>query len=139
MRGIVSLYTGGADQATGDINRAAEFAPNLIPAVLWQQVVSGRKSQLVAFAARTDLTPWPGPLVRLMLGEVSLDNLLAGADDLSATQRTRNICQGSFWAGELKLLEGARDQAKGLIERAAATCPQTFIEWFAANAELKTL
>jgi lipoprotein NlpI len=137
LRGIASHYLGDGRQALSDANKGAELSPNLVTAALWLEIIGGRKAELAAFAARADLTAWPGPVVKMMLGETTLEALLAAAEGLSPNQKTRNTCQASFYAGQLRMLEGARDEARGLFEMASTVCPQGFIEWFAANAELK--
>jgi lipoprotein NlpI len=139
LRGIASLYA--ADEATAlkDINLAAQLAPNQAVAALWVTIVSGRKSQLTAFAARAGTVAWPGPVVSLFLGQTTLEALLADADTQADRARARQVCQANFYAAELKLLEDAPQEAAPLLERAARDCPPTFLEWFAANAELKGL
>jgi tetratricopeptide (TPR) repeat protein len=45
----------------------------------------------------------------------------------------------AIFAGELALMNGGRDDAKGLFRLAAAECPHNFLQWSAATAELRAL
>jgi len=139
LRGIAALYTGDEMTALKDINLSAQLAPNQALPALWVAIVSGRTSQLTAFAARAGTVAWPGPVVDLFLGQATPEALLAAADAQAGPGRARQICQANFYAGQLKLLEDAAQEAVPLLERAASDCPPTLLEWFAAKAELKGL
>ena len=65
--------------------------------------------------------------------------VLAAADDPDATRKKRRVCLANFYNAELSFTKGLKDQATRLYRLAASDCPHSFIEWDAANAELKAL
>jgi lipoprotein NlpI len=110
--------------------------------VLWLDIVRKRQnlpSQLAEATTQLDMAKWPAPVVRLFLGQLTLEAVLAAADDSNARTKKGRFCEANFYAGELSLEQGAKDDGMRLIRRAAEVCPKTFTEWSAANAELKAL
>jgi lipoprotein NlpI len=61
------------------------------------------------------------------------------ADDPDANTKKGQVCEANFYGGELALQHGAKEEAAQLFQSATANCPQTFLEWSAAGAELKAL
>jgi lipoprotein NlpI len=86
-----------------------------------------------------DMSKWPAPLVRLYLGELTPEAVLAAADDPDAATKKGRLCEANFYGGELVLQRGAKDEAKRLLQLAATNCPKSFIEYEDANAQLKAL
>ena len=86
-----------------------------------------------------DMTKWPAPVIRMFLGQMTPAAVLAAADDPDATKKKGQVCEANFYSGELALRQGAKDEATRLFRLAASDCPKDFIEWPAANAELKSL
>lgn len=86
-----------------------------------------------------DMSKWPAPLIRLYLGELTPDAVLAAADDPDATAKKGRVCEANFYGGELVLQRGAKEEARRLLQLAAADCPRSFIEYDDANAQLKAL
>jgi lipoprotein NlpI len=82
---------------------------------------------------------WPGPLVRLFLGEITLATVLAAADDRDPTKKREQVCEANFHGGQLALITGEKDQATRLFRLAADECPEYFIELEGAKAELRAL
>jgi lipoprotein NlpI len=75
----------------------------------------------------------------MYLGQMTPEAVLVAAGNANADTKRRQICEANFFSGELALQRGAKDEAIQLLRLAANDCPKTFIEWRAANAELKTL
>ena len=88
---------------------------------------------------KIDMTAWPAPVIRLFLGEMTSDAVLAAADDPNAAKKKGQLCVANFYSGELALRQGAKDEAARLFKIAVSDCPKTFIEWDAAKSELKGL
>jgi lipoprotein NlpI len=104
--------------------------------------VSKRSSvarRLTEATAQIDMTKWPAPVIRLYLGQMTPQAVLASADDPDATTKKGHACEANFYNGELDLQRGAKDEATRLFRLATADCPKSFTEWSAANAELKAL
>ena len=85
------------------------------------------------------MTKWPAPAVRLFLGQLTPEAVLAAADDPDPKTKNGQVCEANFYTGELALSKGATDDASRLFQLAVDGCPKTFIEWSAASLELKTL
>jgi lipoprotein NlpI len=141
-RGRLNLYAGSVDKALADLNQASALAPKYAYAALWLDIVSQRNnlpSHLPQTSSQLDMTAWPAPVIRLFVGQMTPGALLAAADDPDATTRKGQVCEANFYIGELSLLKGSKDEATRLFRLAASDCPHGFIEWDAANAELKAL
>ena len=141
-RGIVYLYGGLLDKARADFRQAAELAPKDPYCVLWLEIAerrSGVPGHLAEASRQLTLTAWPGPLVRLFLGETSLAATLAAAHVADATRGRRKACDANLYGAELAILQGRNDEALELYRLAAGECPNDFIEWTAANAALREL
>ena len=141
-RGVVRL---GADMLPGaveDFNRSSELNPKRLYTRLWLEIArkrNGQPGQLAESAGQLDMGKWPAPLIRLFLGDETLDAVLVAADDPGVTKKKGQICEANFYAGELALTQGATEEAIRLLHLAADGCPRTFVEWPAANAELHRL
>jgi lipoprotein NlpI len=142
IRGLLDLYAGLVDKAVADLKQASALAPNDAYAALWLDIVGERNnlpSRLSQTSSQLDMTAWPGPVVRLFMGQMRSDALLTAADDPNATTKKSQVCEANFYTGELSLMKGAKDEAARLFRLAASGCPRGFTEWNAANAELKAL
>src|SRR6516164_1069456 len=141
-RGVANLYAGSLSKALADLNQASELKPKDAYTALWLDVVNKRSnlpSHLPQVIAQLDMTRWPAPVIRLFLGQMTPDAALAAADDPNAMIKQRRVCEASFFSGELRLMQGTKENAAHLFRLAATDCPKTLIVWSAANAELKAL
>jgi lipoprotein NlpI len=85
------------------------------------------------------MTKWPAPIIRLFLGQLKPEAVLLAAADSDAHTKKGQVCEANFYSGELMLQQGNKDDATRLFRLAVADCPKRFVEWEAANAELKAL
>jgi lipoprotein NlpI len=141
-RGLAHLYNGALPKALADINQASALAPKDAYNALWVDIVGQRNnlpSRLPQTSSQVDMTTWPAPVVRLFMGQMTAEAALAAADDPDATKKKGQVCEANFYIGELLLLKGSKDEATRPFRLAASDCPHSFIEWNAANAELKAL
>jgi lipoprotein NlpI len=141
-RGIAQLYLGALPKALSDVNQAAELEPKDAIMAIWLDIVGKRSklpSRLSEIVGKIDMTKWPGPLVRLYLGQLTSEAVLAAADDPDGETKKRQVCQANFYGGELALQAEAKDDATRLFRLAAAGCSPATIQWSAANAELRAL
>ena len=82
---------------------------------------------------------WPAPIVKFYLGDMTLQALRAAADDPNVVKRKGQVCEANFYAAELALANGKKDDAAELLRSSADDCPRSFIEWPAAVAELRAV
>src|SRR5262245_7919320 len=141
-RGVTYLYSGDAAKALADVNQASELDPKDAYVALWMDIVGQRNavaSRLEQTIAKLDMTKWPGPVLRLLLGQLTPAAVLAAADNPDARRKNNWICEANFYSGIAALRTGSKDDAAKLYRSAADACPRDSIEWYAAHAELKQL
>jgi lipoprotein NlpI len=141
-RGVADLYAGALPKALADFNQSNALSPKFAYAALWLDIADKRsdlQSQLLEASKQIDMTNWPAPVIRLYLGQMTPESVLAAADDPDVKTKKGHVCEANFYAGELSLQEGKKNEATRLFRLAAESCPKEYIPWFAANAELKAL
>jgi lipoprotein NlpI len=141
-RGRADMYAGMLPEALADLNQASELNPRHPYVALWLDIVNKRSnlpSRLAAAAKQINMTWWPAPVIRLYLGQLTPEALLAAADDANPRAKRARLCEANFYTGELALQQGNADKAKRLFALAAADCPKDFDAYAGATAELKVL
>jgi lipoprotein NlpI len=141
-RGRAYLYGGSLAKAQSNFKQASDLNPNDAYIALWLDITERRNnipSHLSQSATQLDMKAWPAMVVRLFLGEMTPSAVLAAADDKDPKTKQGQECEANFYSGELALIQGAKDEAIRLFRLAASDCPKGFIEWGAANLELKAL
>jgi len=141
-RGLLSLDAGELPKALADINQASALNPKDPYTALWLEIVNKRSrlpSGLAEATAQIDMTKWPAPVVRLYLGQMTPEAVLAAAADLDASKRKSQVCEANFFSGELALQQGKRDEAIRLLRIAYEGCPNDSFPLTAAKDELKGL
>ena len=95
-----------------DVVQASELDQKDAYNALWVDIVGQRnnlESRLSQVLNKIDMTSWPGPVVRLFLGQLTPAAVLAAADDPDAVKKKGQICEANFYSGELALRGKARD------------------------------
>ena len=137
------FYRGDIEQALADLARSHALDPEDADTALWLEVVqrrAGRPGELAKSARKLEMTEWPAPIVRLLLGQSTLADTLAEAErEPDAFARKSKICQVEFYAGELALLRDDKSAALPQFEGALSDCSPRLVEWAAAKLELATL
>ena len=141
-RGIASLYIGSLTKAVANFNQSSELDAKYPYTAIWLDIVNKRSnlpSRLAQAMMQIDMTKWPGPVIRLYLGQLTPAAVLAAADDPDANTKRGQVCEANFYSGEAALQQGATKEAARLFRLAAVGCPKSFVEYSAANTELKAL
>jgi lipoprotein NlpI len=136
------LYGGSLANAQADFKQAVGLDAKDAYTLLWLDLVERRNnlpSRLKQLSAQLEMAKWPGPVVRLLMGELPPQQTLDAAEHADPRIRNEQVCEANFYTGQLALLEARKHEAVRLFRLAAADCPHTFIEWEAARAELKLL
>jgi lipoprotein NlpI len=142
LRGLMRFETGALAKSLDDLNQSSAVDPKDPYTALWIDILGKRQnlpSRLAEATPQLDMTKWPAPIIRLFLGEMTSEAMLAAADDPDAKKKKGQVCEANFYAGELALQQGAKEDAGRLFRLAAADCSHAFLEWSAANSELKGL
>jgi tetratricopeptide (TPR) repeat protein len=141
-RGIANFYAGTLAQANADLSKASELDPEYAYYALWIHIIDKRgnmASRLLQAISHVNMMKWPAPVIRLFLGQTTPVEVLAAAASPDAKTRMGQVCEATFYSGELALQQGAREDASRLFRLAAADCPREFVEGSAASAELNAL
>jgi tetratricopeptide (TPR) repeat protein len=141
-RGRLNLFIGALPKALADLNQASELNPKNAYASLWLDIANRRSnlpSRLPEAMKQIDMTKWPAPVIRLYLGQLTPEAVLAAADDPDSETKKGQECETNFYTGELALQRGDKDGATRLFRLATAGCPKSFIEYDGAVAEIKAL
>jgi lipoprotein NlpI len=141
-RGRLNLFIGALPKALADLNQASELSPKYAYAALWLDIANERSnlpSRLPEAMQRIDMAKWPGPVIRLYLGQLTPEAVLAAAADPDSETQKGQVCEANFYTGELALQRADKDGATRLFRLATAGCPKSFIEYDSAVAEIKAL
>jgi tetratricopeptide (TPR) repeat protein len=141
-RGLLSLDAGELPKALADIKQASALNPNDPYTALWLDIANKRSklpSSLAQATAQIDMAKWPAPIIRLYLGQMTPEAVLAAAADLDASKHKSQVCEANFFTGELALQQGKKDEATRLFRIAHEACPNDSFQLVAANDELKAL
>jgi|RhiMethySRZTD1v2_1073278.scaffolds.fasta_scaffold33586_4 tetratricopeptide (TPR) repeat protein len=141
-RGVANLYSGSAPKALADLRQAHELHAVQPYTALWLDIVSKRAnlaSPLAQAIENVDMTQWPAPVVRMFLGELTAEAVLAAANHPQAQVRSEQVCEANFYIGALALQQRRKDEAIRRFRAAAGGCNKGLIEAAAANAELRAL
>jgi tetratricopeptide (TPR) repeat protein len=141
-RALHHWRAGSPSKSLTDLDQAARLNPQNAYVALWREFVARRNEQpshLADAATQIEMTKWPAPLIKLFLGELKPDQVLAAIDDSDPNRKKVQLCGSHFFAAELALERGSKDEARRLFELAGADCAKTRIESWAADVELKAL
>ena len=141
-RARLSFVLGDLEKSLPDFQRATELEPKSAYKALWLEIVNrrvNRPSQLSKSQSTIDMTVWPAPLIRLYLGDATLNDVIEKAKDPDEKKSREQLCEAHFYGGEWELQRGAKDDAIRLLRLASQKCPANFMEFGSARAELKAL
>jgi lipoprotein NlpI len=141
-RGRLYFYGKSVALAEADFRKGNQLNPKYAYGALWLGLAERRNdvpNHLAQAATQLDMTAWPAPVVRLLLGEMTPNAALDAAQNADARTMKGQVCEANFFSGELALLQGKRDEAIRLFRLAAGDCPPNFVESVGAHAELREL
>jgi tetratricopeptide (TPR) repeat protein len=96
--------------------------------------------QLARVAAVTDLSKWPGPLLKLDMGQMTADEVLVAALGTGSDREKKwKACEANYFTGEDALLHKQRATALKRLKAAEDGCPKGELDYGAALAELKRI
>jgi lipoprotein NlpI len=142
MCAMAQLQAGSPGQAIAYLDQSRELDPKEPYDAIWREIAGWRNNApatLPEATAKLDMTKWPGPVIRLMLGTMTADEVHGAADDPDPIKKKGQICEANFFTAEFALRHGVKEEARRLFRLALADCPPTFVEAQAAAAELKAL
>ncbi len=148
LRGLAQLYAGQPRPAADDLATAVRLAPGEALGVIWLHVARVRADQqdtqeFRVNVARVDRQEWPGPLVEVLIGGKTVEQVgdIAASSEGEKTRRER-VCEAQVYFGLLQLAAGDKGEARKLFSAAVADCPAgtaEAAELAVAKLELKRL
>ncbi len=90
-------------------------------------------------APKLDLASWPGPIMRLFLGQVAPEEVFAAAKQGEAAAQRDHLCEADFFVAEWQLAKSDAASAKSLLNEAAAVCRDELPESQISRIELGRL
>jgi tetratricopeptide (TPR) repeat protein len=146
-RGDAYLFQSNVTEAIVNFKDAISAAPSsrtTIFAALMLHVAMKRQGhddaqQLASVAAATNLSKWPGPVLKLDLGQVTADEVMVAAANADADLQKFQICEANYFTGEDALFHGQRTTALARFKAAREGCPKGDTEYGAALLELKRM
>jgi tetratricopeptide (TPR) repeat protein len=144
-RGLIYLIQNRLTAAIADFEYTIFASPSssaAATAALWLDVASKRQgfddAHLIAqVASATDLSKWPGPVLKFDLGQVTAAELMAAALNGDARTQSFQICEANYFTGEDALFHHQRTAALAHLRAARDGCPRSDGVYDAALAELK--
>src|SRR5664280_583354 len=135
--GIANIYAGHFSEAQQDLSQYLD--PKDPYSVVWLYLARAKsgtdgKDELKTNAAALDLSKWPGPVIKLYLGQNTPEDVLHAAGSDSGQR-----CEYSFYVGEYRALRGERPEALALFRSASNGCPKDFVEYVPAVTEVQDL
>jgi tetratricopeptide (TPR) repeat protein len=146
-RGLVYLIQNKLAAAIADFEYTIFSSPSSSAAVyaaLWLHVASKRQGfddahLLAQVASVADLSKWPGPVLKLDLGQETTAELMAAALSGDALVQSRQVCDANYFIGEDALFHHQRTVALAHLRAAHDGCPKSDGMSDAAAFELRRL
>jgi hypothetical protein len=95
--------------------------------------------QLAPVVQAADLLKWPGPPLKLLLGQMEADEVMAAAANGGANMQKRRVCEANYFTGEDALIHNQRTTALARFKAARDGCPKGNIGYDEAAADLRRL
>ncbi|HXL99265.1 MAG TPA: tetratricopeptide repeat protein [Rhizomicrobium sp.] len=142
--GLAQWEYGRFSDATATFAGIVKAQPQFAYGVLWRALAQAKSgeaydAEFAKNAAALDLSKWPAPLIRLYLGQATVDDAVKAAASSDPDTLKNQTCEADFYAGEWQYLHGNQAAGLGLLQAAQAGCRHDFVEYDAAVTELKHL
>jgi tetratricopeptide (TPR) repeat protein len=140
-RAVINLYAKkDSNKALVDLDGAGALDPANTYIALWNTIVRQRIGfdNLRAKAASIG-EAWPGPVLQLVLGKLTPENVIAVVHKHSSSGASDEMCEANFYSGVFSARLNRNEVARQFYQAAFDGCDRLTIEWYAAKAELKNL
>jgi tetratricopeptide (TPR) repeat protein len=145
-RGDANLFQSNLTAAISDYEHVISSEPSssmigyaaLMLHVAMKQQGRDDAQQLAPVVQAADLSKWPGPLLRLYLGQVTADEVMAVAAN-AGTNTQKEDCEANYFSGEDALMHNQPTTALTRFKAARDGCPKGNIGYDESLAELRRL
>jgi len=136
-------YALAADDFDATLAGRTTFRSRLGP-LLWRYAAQVRarrdaRGPLAKAVANEDLSEWPGPIAKFLLGRMPAGELEVVAETDDDANRTNGKCAAAFFIGMDALRRGDKQRAREQLQLTQARCPTVSELNWAAASELKRL
>jgi lipoprotein NlpI len=136
-------FAGKLDAAIADLTTALQLDSRDMYGSLWLYIAEARagkdaKGDLARRTQGVDLSEWPGPLIRVLRGDLKPNEVTLPVHN-AAWQTKRDQCEEDFYEAEMFLLSGDKTSAVTLFRAAVDTGVVEYYEYLAATVELERL
>ncbi len=146
-RGLAYFLQTNLTAAVADFEHAISASPSphaAVNAAVMMHLAIKRQGhddahQLASVASAADLSKWPGPVLKLDLGQMTAAEVMAAAANADAQSQKWQVCEANYFTGEDALLHHQRTKALARLKSARDGCPKSDGMYDAALAELKRL
>jgi len=147
LRGHANFNLGNFAQSIDDFDGTlagrTALRARMMPA-LWRyaaQVMAHRDARgaLAKAVSNQNLSEWPGPIAKFLLGQISAGELEVVAESDEAAKQSNGKCPTAFFVGIDALRRGNKQRARELFQLAQARCSTVVNVNWAAASELKRL
>ena len=145
LRGHANFDLGLYAEAAGDFEASLEGRTTLkarLSPLLWRYAAQVRarsdaRATLARELGKEDLSEWPAPIAKFLLGKLSAGELEVAAETGEAAKRANGKCPSAFFIGMDALRRGDKTRAREQLQLAQARCPTVSEFNWAATSELK--
>ena len=142
-KGIAEFMSGRYAAAATDLAGAAKLDSSDLYSLLWLYLAESHtgndaRANLLMRTQGMDLAQWPGPLLRVLRGDLRPDEVVL-PPHTEGWQTKRDECERDFYLAELALLRGDTATAERLFRATLDTHVAEYIEYTAASFELDRL
>ena len=142
LRGVVRDVGGDLEGALKDFSEFSKLSTPDVYSALWLDIVRRKShlpSTLKADAEKFDLSEWPGPIVAMLLGDISKETLIRNALNVESRYVKGRVCEALFFSAQDTVVAGNKSEALELFGRASQECPHNYIQRTAAARQLDIL
>jgi tetratricopeptide (TPR) repeat protein len=119
-------------------SRTAVFAALMLHVAMREQGQDDAQ-QLASLAAAVDLSKWPGPALKLDIGQMTADEVMAAAAKADANMLKWQICEANYFTGTDALFYDQHTTALARLKAARNGCPKGDTVYGPVLVELKRL
>ncbi len=141
-RGATLVLIGRLTEGLADLRQANELDPKDAYAVLWLAIAEAKLGHFdveeLKERAKALAPEWPREIVFLLYNEPAVDEPQRD-ETLSELHTQGRKCEMDFYIGAVRLAQGDRDEGVRRLKAAVESGAKEYIEYLAANTELKRL